>query len=199
MKTQGMFITPIFTTDLEKDYDLVNKLYDLKEKDSVGSPKSNVKGWHSKEDLYLQDDFKQITQDIMFQAQQCFDALSVEKKYGPEMTGLWAMINPPGARNTVHTHPLNFLSGVYYLKVPKNSGNLVFIEPRPQAEVFDPPKKPDVSVHFAHSVQWEAKENNLIFFPSWLQHEVQQNNSNEDRIILSFNINWRNDADNYTS
>ena len=116
MKTQGMFITPIFTTDLEKDYDLVNKLYDLKEKDSVGSPKSNVKGWHSKEDLYLQDDFKQITQDIMFQAQQCFDALSVEKKYGPEMTGLWAMINPPGARNTVHTHPLKFLSGVYYLK-----------------------------------------------------------------------------------
>ena len=186
-----MFITPIFTTDLEKDYDLVNKLYDLKEKDSVGSPKSNVKGWHSKEDLYLQDDFKQITQDIMFQAQQCFDALSVEKKYGPEMTGLWAMINPPGARNTVHTHPLNFLSGVYYLKVPKNSGNLVFIEPRPQAEVFDPPKKPDVSVHFAHSVQWEAKENNLIFFPSWLQHEVQQNNSNEDRIILSFNLRWR--------
>ena len=191
MKTQGMFITPIFTTDLEKDYDLVNKLYDLKEKDSVGSPKSNVKGWHSKEDLYLQDDFKQITQDIMFQAQQCFDALSVEKKYGPEMTGLWAMINPPGARNTVHTHPLNFLSGVYYLKVPKNSGNLVFIEPRPQAEVFDPPKKPDVSVHFAHSVQWEAKENNLIFFPSWLQHEVQQNISNEDRIILSFNLRWR--------
>ena len=64
MKTQGMFITPIFTTDLEKDYDLVNKLYDLKEKDSVGSPKSNVKGWHSKEDLYLQDDFKQIIQKI---------------------------------------------------------------------------------------------------------------------------------------
>ena len=56
MKTQGMFITPIFTTDLEKDYDLVNKLYDLKEKDSVGSPKSNVKGWHSKEDLYEHED-----------------------------------------------------------------------------------------------------------------------------------------------
>jgi len=37
----------------------------------------------------------------------------------------------------------------------------------------------------------------LIFFPSWLQHEVQTNNSNEDRVIISFNINWRNtNADN---
>jgi hypothetical protein len=36
----------------------------------------------------------------------------------------------------------------------------------------------------------------LIFFPSWLQHEVKTNNSDEDRIILSFNINWRENADN---
>jgi len=191
MKLQGMFITPVFTTELQNNYNLEQKLYDLQKQDKVGSPKSNIKGWHSKEDLFLHEGFKEITQDIMFQAQECFNALSVERKYGPEMTGLWGMINPPGARNTVHTHPLNFLSGVYYLKVPKNSGNLVFIEPRPQAEVLDPPKNQDLSVHFAHSVQWEAKENNLIFFPSWLQHEVQQNNSNQDRIILSFNIRWR--------
>ena len=191
MKLQGMFITPVFTTELENKYNLEKKLYDLKKQDKFGSPKSNVKGWHSKEDLYLNEDFKEVTQDIMFQAQQCFDALSVEKKYGPEMTGMWGMINPPGARNTVHTHPLNFLSGVYYLKVPKNSGNIVFINPIRQAEVFDPPKDSNLPVHFENSVQLEAKENNLIFFPSWLQHEVQQNNSNQDRIILSFNLRWR--------
>tara|TARA_X000001388_G_scaffold63331_1_gene49274 strand:- start:337 stop:915 length:579 start_codon:yes stop_codon:yes gene_type:complete len=191
MKLQGLFITPVFTTDIEKDYDLVEKLYDLKKSDSIGSPKSNIKGWHSKEDLYLNEDFKEITEDIMFHSQQCFHALSVEKKYSPEITGLWGMINPPGARNSVHTHPLNYLSGVLYLKVPKNSGNIVFIEPRPQAEVFDPPKKTDLLPHLAHTVQWEAKEKNLIFFPSWLQHEVQQNNSNQDRVIMSFNLRWR--------
>jgi uncharacterized protein (TIGR02466 family) len=51
-------------------------------------------------------------------------------------------------------------------------------------------------VHIAHSVDFEPKENSLIFFPSWLQHEVKINNSNEDRVILSFNINWRENADN---
>jgi|TARA_R100000773_G_C4202741_1_gene104655 uncharacterized protein (TIGR02466 family) len=191
MKLQGLFITPVFTMDIENDYNLVEKLYDLKKRDAVGSPKSNIRGWHSKEDLYEHEDFKQITQDILYHSQQCFHALSVEKKYSPELTGLWGMINPPGARNSVHTHPLNYLSGVLYLKVPKNSGNLVFIEPRPQAEVFDPPKKSDLLPNLAHTVQWEAKEKNLIFFPSWLQHEVQQNNSNQDRVIMSFNLRWR--------
>jgi uncharacterized protein (TIGR02466 family) len=88
------------------------------------------------------------------------------------------------------------LSGVYYLKVPQKSGNLVFLEPKPQAEVLSPPKKKNASVHIAHSVDFEPKENSLIFFPSWLQHEVKINNSNEDRVILSFNINWRENADN---
>jgi uncharacterized protein (TIGR02466 family) len=62
--------------------------------------------------------------------------------------------------------------------------------------VLSPPKKDSATIHLAHSVQWEPKENTLIFFPSWLQHEVQINNSDEDRVIISFNINWRNeDAD----
>jgi uncharacterized protein (TIGR02466 family) len=191
MKLQGLFITPVFHMEMEDKNNLIDKLYELKEFDNIGSQKSNIKGWHSKDNLYQNDGFVKVTQDIMFRAQQCFEALNVQIEYGPEMTGMWGIINPPGARNLVHTHPLNFLSGVYYLKVPKNSGNLVFIEPRPQAEVLDPPKTKEVSVHFAHTVQWEAKENSLIFFPSWLQHEVQINNSDEDRVILSFNINWR--------
>ena len=79
MKLQGMFITPVFTTELKNNYNLEQKLYDLQKQDKVGSPKSNVNGWHSKEDLYLHEDFKKITQDIMFQAQECFNALSVER------------------------------------------------------------------------------------------------------------------------
>ena len=50
MKLQGIFITPVFTMEVKEDYNLVEKLYDLKKRDSVGNPKSNVKGWHSKDD-----------------------------------------------------------------------------------------------------------------------------------------------------
>ena len=190
MDLQSLFITPVMMTEVTGHGHLIDRLYEIKAQDKKGMPRSNIGGWHSNDELYKDEEFKSTVGDILLKAKECFGHLDVQEKYVPELTGLWGMINPPGSRNNVHTHPYNYLSGVYYLKVPKNSGNIVFIEPRPQAEVFEPPRNPDLSVHLAHSVQWEPKEKELIFFPSWLQHEVQENNSNEDRVIMSFNLRW---------
>ena len=190
MNLQSLFITPVMMTEIKGHGHLIDRLYEIKAKDEKGMPRSNVGGWHSNDELYKDEEFKSTVGDILLNAKECFEHLDVQDKYVPEMTGLWGMINPPGARNLVHTHPLNYLSGVLYLKVPENSGNIVFINPIRQAEVFDPPKSSDLAVHFAHSVQWHAKEKELLFFPSWLQHEVQENNSNEDRVIMSFNLRW---------
>ena len=76
------------------------------------------------------------------------------------------------------------------MKIPEKSGRITFLDPRPQAEIMDCNKKTDQSIHLAHSVDWNPEENSLIFFPSWLQHQVATNLSNEDRVILSFNLMW---------
>ena len=195
MDLQSLFITPVMITQVTGHDHLTDRLYEIKEKDEKGMPRSNVGGWHSNDELYKDEEFKSTVGDILLKAKECFGHLDVQDKYVPEMTGLWGIINPPGSRNNIHTHPYNYLSGVYYLKVPQKSGNLVFLDPRPQAEVLSPPKKKDASIHIAHSVDYEPKENSLIFFPSLLQHEVKINTSNKDRVILSFNINWRENAD----
>ena len=197
MDLQALFITPVMIQeDLTNHSHLIDRLYELKAKDEKGMPRSNVGGWHSTDKLYKDEEFKPTVADILLHAKECFQHLGVKEKYVPEMTGIWGMINPPGSRNKVHTHPFNYLSGVLYLKVPHKSGNIVFLEPKPQAEVLSPPKNDHMVISLAHSVSWEPKENSLIFFPSWLQHEVEKNNSKEDRVILSFNINWRDNADN---
>ena len=77
---------------------------------------------------------------------------------------------------------------MFYLQVPKDSGSLIFHDPRPQSEVLSPPKKQGENLHTAHRVTWEPKQNDLLVFPSWLQHEVEINNSQEERIVISFNI-----------
>tara|TARA_Y100000593_G_scaffold17482_1_gene34986 strand:+ start:692 stop:1285 length:594 start_codon:yes stop_codon:yes gene_type:complete len=197
MDLHSLFITPVMVTEINGHGHLIDRLYKIKSKDEKGMPRSNIGGWHSNDELYTDPEFKNIIGDILYKAKECFNHLDVQNKYCPEMTGIWGMINPPGSRNNVHTHPYNYLSGVYYLKVPQNSGNLVFLEPKAQAEVLSPPKVKEASIHLAHSVSWQPKENSLIFFPSWLQHEVQINNSNQDRVILSFNINWRTEDANY--
>ena len=196
MNLQSLFITPVMMTEVTGHGHLIDRLYEIKANDEKGMPRCNLGGLHSGEELNKDEEFKSTVGDILLKAKECFNHLDVQDKYVPEMTGLWGMINPPGSRNNIHTHPYNYLSGVYYLKVPQKSGNLVFLEPKPQAEVLSPPKKKDASIHIAHSVDYEPKENALIFFPSWLQHEVKINTSNEDRVILSFNINWSKNADN---
>tara|TARA_R100000654_G_scaffold75086_1_gene111181 strand:- start:214 stop:807 length:594 start_codon:yes stop_codon:yes gene_type:complete len=197
MELHSLFITPVMMTEIKGHGHLIDRLYEIKSKDSKGMPKSNVGGWHSNDYLYKNVEFKSVVEDILYNAKECFKHLDIQDICNPEMTALWGMINPPGSRNNVHTHPNSYLSGVYYLKVPQKSGNLMFLEPKPQAEVLSPPKKKEASVYTAHSVAWEPKENSLIFFPSWLQHEVLLNTSSEDRVILSFNISWRReDANN---
>ena len=191
MELFSLFITPVFKLKIDvKNTAMIEKLYNLKLEDKKGDPKSNVGGWHSHDNLYKHNEFKDISADIVKHAQETFDHMSVSKKCYPVLQSLWGIINPPGSRNKVHTHPHSFMSGVYYMKVPPKSGEIALLEPRPQAEILDAPKDDNPNIHLAHSVSWEPEENYLIFFPSWLQHEVTNNLSNEDRVILSFNLMW---------
>ena len=199
MELYQLFITPFFKTKLKMDNTaMIKKLYDLKEENKKGTPRSNVGGWHSGLDLYKLSEFKDITVSILEHAKECFGHLDAAEDMNPKLEALWGMINPPGSRNNVHTHPASFLSGVYYMKVPDKSGQITFLDPRPQAEILDVFKKDDPNISLAHSVDLPPEENSLIFFPSWLQHQVMTNLSQEDRIVLSFNLMWIGDenADN---
>ena len=126
--------------------------------------------------------------EIINLSQEAMGHLDIVDEMIPEITGMWAVVNGPGSSNRLHNHPFNYLSGVFYLQVPKDSGSLIFHDPRPQSEVLSPPKKQGENLHTAHRVTWEPKQNDLLVFPSWLQHEVEINNSQEERIVISFNI-----------
>ena len=103
---------------------------------------------------------------------------------------MWINRNPKGASNTRHTHitysrPL-LLSGVYYIKVPENSGRIRFYDPR-LISLMNPP-----DYEYYHDSQLynfiEPQEDMILFFPSWLEHDVEVNQSNEERISIGFNI-----------
>ena len=106
-------------------------------------------------------------------------------------TTSWVNINPKGSRNYRHHHfTLNnrhLFAGVYYVKVPENSGSIVFHDPRGnhlQASVdmqYLAGAAPPV-----YAIQ--PKEGECYYFPTWLEHEVTENLSEEDRISIAFNI-----------
>jgi len=100
----------------------------------------------------------------------------------------WCNINPKGASNSRHLHADSniFLSGVYYVKVPKYSGQIRFWDPRgPLVHVQKDHEYFNDGMDF-HFI--DPEPGLLIYFPSWLEHDVTVNDSDEDRISIAFNI-----------
>lgn len=136
---------------------------------------SNVGGWQSKKNLHKEPVFRELVRNIEKISQNIMYSFS-EKKV--KINEMWANINDKYDYNTHHVHE-GILSGTFYLQVPDKSGDLVFVNPvvRSQTSIIRPS---DVNITPQKLV--------CIIFPSWLEHYVQQNQSNDKRISISFNI-----------
>jgi uncharacterized protein (TIGR02466 family) len=106
----------------------------------------------------------------------------------PVFIRMWTTIYPPGAFVPEHVHSNALLSGVFYAKAPEKCGDLIFRDPAWVAKMMYIRKVkefPDVNTQHAH----EVKVGSMVIFPAWLPHFTEVNESNEDRIIVSFNLN----------
>ncbi len=102
----------------------------------------------------------------------------------------WVNINGKGHYNEPHTHfnqmtPI-FLSGVYYVSVPEDSGVIRFFDPR--GTMVGGSIDQDYYFNSQPFAYVEPEDGMFLFFPSWLEHDVTQNHSDEDRISISFNV-----------
>ena len=103
----------------------------------------------------------------------------------------WVNINPPKAFNMKHNHPTSDLSGVLWIKCQKNCGNIIFESPRSFAthqEIDCYNEDFKENNNYFHSFSFNPIAGRLIVFPSHLEHYVDFNESQEDRISVSFNI-----------
>ena len=113
--------------------------------------------------------------------------------YQLELDSIWININQYGNYNASHTHNGSILSGAFYVKTPKNCGQIEFENPLSsliQSYLFywQILRQLDSSVWLGSNCRILCEENQLIIFPSWIKHSVEQNlNQNEDRISISFN------------
>ena len=98
----------------------------------------------------------------------------------------WANVNCPGSSNIVHHHGDCDFSGVYYVRVPENSGDLLvhnFEAPNNNlSKVFTN------TTHTSTGHRVEPEEGLIVMFPGNLKHSVTTNRSNEDRVSIAFNL-----------
>ena len=189
------FSQPIFHYQLE-NYEEHNKelekyIYDLQKLDPKGLSRSNQGGWHSKP-FNLKD--QNSPPFRFFQIIQKYVADTFKEygwKYIPgkvNLTEMWAIINKKNSFNIEHTHPNNYLSAAYYVKAPENCGKFLVENPNLVSNHSYPKIKNENELN-ASIRGLNVKEGDLLFFPSYLPHKVGRNESDEDRVVISFNIN----------
>ncbi len=106
------------------------------------------------------------------------------------MTDCWANVMPEGVVHSLHLHPTAFISGTYYVEVPKGAGALKFEDPRLGLHMAAPPRRADAPEGFRAFVSVPAKAGDLVLFESWLRHEVPPARFSGERISISFNYGW---------
>jgi uncharacterized protein (TIGR02466 family) len=106
------------------------------------------------------------------------------------MTDCWANVMRAGAVHSLHLHPSSFISGTYYLEVPKDAGRLKFEDPRLGLHMAAPPRRADAPVQVQPFVSLPARAGDLVLFESWLRHEVPAADFEGERVSISFNYGW---------
>ncbi len=191
-KPNLLFPTPVWTFQLE-NYQTINEMmfnYIKEEqiRDQSGINKSNNKGWHSKDFNMQEAEPKEFISNISTYIEKTITDMSWEKeKQTIKISNMWAIVNTGGSTNSKHQHGNSTISGAYYVSAPKSCGDIVFYDPRP-APVFYYPKATSSNLLNAQVNSITPKEGALILFPSYVDHSVNENLSNEERIVISFNI-----------
>lgn len=187
------FATPICALELERaeamNPALLESCYALRDSDPAGVRNTNQGGWQSQADLLERAEFADLSTALLEASLQVGQALNIQEgsKY---FLRAWVNISPPGAFNEVHSHPNCHLSGVYYLKTPPDSGVLVFRDPRAQLAAANPPVLGPSPLR-ASNIRVPVAPGRLFLFPSWLEHSVERNGSQEDRVSVAFNVQVR--------
>jgi len=155
----------------------------------IGAPLGDLKRgecWQSYHGLHRSEPFLGLMDHIQGAADAVLDHLRIAGARCA-ITGCWANVSAPGGRHGTHSHPNNYLSGVYYVRTQDGADTINFHDPRPQVAIMRPPVDA-LTAENTDQVVVKVKPGTLLLFPAWLLHSVDANRSDEVRISLAFNL-----------
>ena len=167
IETDIIAYVQIIKGKISSDMDKLSKLlwdnYDDRLSDKVSSIRY--------EDSFCPSD--PIVDEIVNEMQTNFEEVTGEKIYN---TSYWGHIHEKNMSTNTHNHKGSYVSAVVYAQTPENCGQIVFL----------PKLNPYESSTYKRS--YVAEKGTYLMFPSYLDHFVTRNNSNDLRISMSLNF-----------
>jgi len=184
---KDVFKVGIYCTDLNEDCNALSSfVYSLKDNFS-GRVLSNVGGWQSNDLDLSTPALNSLVFNITAHVKEYASILGLNETL--HISNMWCNINGYKDFNRLHMHLDSMISGVFYIKTPKDCGNIRFVSAH--NDVMESAWEKSRTIYNPYnSPEWEmpAGANVLYLFPSWLNHMVQPNLAqNDQRVSISFN------------
>jgi len=175
-----LFPTPLLIVPYEQSID--KELAYLK---TISYRKQQQNGNFRSDDSYLlrNEEFKDI-KNFLGEAVNKFTTNVLNTKQRLVITQCWANRNPKGSKHHEHVHPNSIISGVMYFQINEKLPPIQFAKSIQDGMKLDPIKYNHMN---SETFMLPCKPGELILFPSSLKHSVPTNQSEEDRISVSFN------------
>jgi uncharacterized protein (TIGR02466 family) len=192
MHLNNYTVFPTIVSHLECDnFDLVKQdllkwIYNFKE-NNPGPMVSNRGGWQSYNDFFKSDrSFDPFLKYIQHHIDLSLAFYNINYK----IKELWININKPGDYNIMHHHH-RLLSGVFWVSAPECSGDMLLQSPTSyEYEMFYRNIDPEVAEKqkYQSQMSFTPEEGTMLFFPSSMNHSVTPNESDGDRVSITFNL-----------
>ena len=157
----------------------------LMQHEHKAASKSNIGGYQSPDFGYLSPHmctyhtFNELQDKCIASAQE-YISNKYHKMISGKMFSWWCNVNEMGHFNQVHHHLRTDLVGVFYIKVPDNSGKLILI--RNDGSQYTAMMSSETEYHI------QPVAGKLYLFPGHIWHYVEPNPTNEQRMSVSFNM-----------
>tara|TARA_R100000234_G_scaffold12395_1_gene6875 strand:- start:489 stop:1097 length:609 start_codon:yes stop_codon:yes gene_type:complete len=195
LKSEFLFPTQVVSGTIKNfntfKQDLIDWIYKYKENDPGISKISNKRGWQSvSKEVFTDEGFKPFKDKLIPYVTELTNEFRVARQM--DLVQMWLNINGPFSYNVSHRHPGCELAGVLWIKQTPKSGRFVFdnmdtgyrdamLLNATDRDYLEEKKMPPEYVP-------EYTDGTMIIFPAGVSHRVEINETEEDRISLSFNI-----------
>ena len=185
-ETVSLFPIPAYIA--KRDSDLISREEKEIEKIIQEGMKKNVGNNSSVNNYIFDKNLKEIKQFCEHHIKKYVEEImNPKEKLDFYITQSWLNMTEPGGFHHKHSHPNSIISGVFYIATVEDD-KITFFDP--SSKLKELIKIEVENYHLWNSTSWFIPVNNneLVLFPSWLDHNVELNEkATTDRISISFN------------
>lgn len=192
-----LFATPIYKSKVSTDsfeqlqsfiVDCISKIDPTKVSPYARGNSISLGGIN--DNLHSEEVFQPLVNEIVPHIQAYWKELTYSQYLVPVIKDMWANINYQGGKTGIHNHGTFPMSGCIYVNKPiEDMGSIFFIDPRELIISQQPYDMKNWGSICQSSV--ETTTGDIILFPGWLKHGVEENKTLTPRVVVGFNMMFK--------